>query len=119
VVTSGRTVASQLESGPSVTYTYNEFGERTKTTPTTGRHHDKRFAPHLTPAQRRRVTLTWNQTVNETGRTKSEWFESAGGLARALGPPTAERNSATSVGNLEAPVEASTTLNGSRSLRPR
>jgi len=78
----------------------------------------KLFAPHLTPAQRRRVTLKWNQTVNETGPTKIEWLDSAGRLVRALSPPTAESNSATSVGNLDAPLEASTTLKSSRSSPP-
>jgi len=72
----------------------------------------KLFAPHLTLAQRRRVTLKWNQTVNETGPTKIEWLDSAGGLVRALSRPTGESNSATSVGNLRAPVEASESFKG-------
>ncbi len=34
-----------------------------------------------------------------------EWLDSARRLVRAIGPPTAESNSTTSVGNLRAPIE--------------
>jgi hypothetical protein len=61
-------------------------------------------------AQRRRITLQWDKTVEETEPTRIEWLDSAGRLVRALSPPTAESNSATSVGNLDAPLEGSFTL---------
>ncbi len=67
---------------------------------------------HLTTAQRRRIALQWDKTVDETDPTRIEWLDNAGGLVRALSPPTAGSNSATSVGNLRAPLEASTTLKG-------
>lgn len=61
-------------------------------------------------AQRRRITLQWDKTVNETEPTRIEWLDSADRLVRALSPPTAESNSATSVGYLDAPIEGSITL---------
>ncbi|MFZ1925152.1 MAG: hypothetical protein WAU42_03310 [Solirubrobacteraceae bacterium] len=70
---------------------------------------------HPTTAQRRRITLQWDKTVDETEPTRIEWLDSAGRLVRSLSPPTAESNSATSVGNLDAPVEGSFTLKRSRS----
>lgn len=73
------------------------------------------LATHLTTAQRRRNTLQWDKTVDETEPTRIEWLDSAGRLVRSLSPPTAESNSATSVGNLHAPVEGSITLKRSRS----
>lgn len=66
-------------------------------------------------AQRRRITLQWDKTVDETEPTRIEWLDSAGRLVRALSPPTAESSSATSVGNLDAPLEGSFTLQSSRS----
>jgi hypothetical protein len=66
-------------------------------------------------AQRRRITLQWDKTVDETEPTRIEWLDSAGRLVRALSPPAAESNSATSVGNLDAPLEGSITLKRSRS----
>jgi hypothetical protein len=71
-----------------------------------------RGTQHLTATQRRRITLQWDKTVNETDPTRIEWLDSAGGLVRALSPPTAENDSATSVGNLDAPLEGSTPLKG-------
>lgn len=76
------------------------------------------FATHLTQAQRRRFTLQWDKTVHETEPTKIEWLDDAGGLVRAISPPTAASSSVTSVGNLDAPFEASTTLKSSRSSPP-
>lgn len=64
------------------------------------------FATHLTQAQRRRFTLQWDKTVRETEPTKIEWLDSAGGLVRAINPPTAASRSVTSIGNLRAPIEA-------------
>ncbi len=69
---------------------------------------------HPTTAQRRRITLQWDKTVEETEPTRIEWLDSAGRLVRALSPPTAESNSATSVGYLYAPDEGSITLKRSR-----
>jgi hypothetical protein len=63
------------------------------------------FATHLTQAQRRRSTLQWDKTVRETEPTKIEWLDNAGGLVRAISPPTAASSSETSVGNLRAPIE--------------
>jgi hypothetical protein len=67
---------------------------------------DKRF----TKAQRLRITLEYNNAFTGTYPTRIEWLNGTGGLVRALSPPAAESNSATSVGNLRAPLEASTTL---------
>jgi hypothetical protein len=75
-------------------------------------------ATHITKAQRRRNVLQWDKAVNETDPTRIEWLDSAGGLMRTLSPPTAESNSATSVGNLRAPLEANTTVKSSRSSPP-
>ena len=82
----------------------------------------ERMEPAIVPttaqrptARRRRITLQWDKTVDETEPTRIEWLDSAGRLVRALNPPTAESNSATSVGNLDAPVEVSITLKRSRS----
>jgi hypothetical protein len=62
-------------------------------------------ATHLTRAQRRRFTLQWNEAAQETEPTKIEWLDNAGGLVRAISPPTPASSSVTSVGNLRAPVE--------------
>jgi hypothetical protein len=62
-------------------------------------------ATHLTRAQRRRFTLQWDEAVQETEPTKIEWLDNAGGLVRAISPPTAASSSVTSVGNLRAPIE--------------
>jgi hypothetical protein len=70
---------------------------------------------HLTTAQRRRITLQWDKAVDETDPTRIEWLDSAGRLVRTLSPPAAESNSATSVGNLDAPFEGSITLKRSKS----
>jgi hypothetical protein len=75
-------------------------------------------ATHLSKAQRRRITLQWDKTVDETEPTNIEWLNSSGVLVRALSPPTAESYSATSVGNLDAPLEGSTTVKSSRSSSP-
>ncbi len=72
-------------------------------------------AQHITTAQRRRITSQWDKTVDETEPTRIEWLDSTGRLVRALGPPTAESDSATSVGNLDAPIEGSFTLKPARS----
>jgi len=63
------------------------------------------FATHLTQAQRRRVTLQWDEAVHETEPAKIEWLDNTGGLVRAINPPTAASTSVTSVGNLRAPIE--------------
>ncbi len=70
-------------------------------------------------AQRRRITLQWDKTVDETEPTRIEWLDSAGRPVRALSPPTAESSSATSVGNLDAPVESSTLKRSRSSPRDR
>jgi hypothetical protein len=62
-------------------------------------------ATHLTRAQRRRFTLQWDEAVHETEPTKIEWLDNAGGLVRAISPPTAASSSVNSVGNLRAPIE--------------
>lgn len=62
------------------------------------------FAKHLTRSQRRRFTMQWDKAVQETEPTKIEWLDSAGGLIRTISRPTAASNSATSVGNLRAPI---------------
>ncbi len=69
-------------------------------------------ADQLTKAQRLTATKKWNKAFGGTYPIRIEWLDSAGGLVRALSPPTAESNSTTSVGNLDAPLEASTTLTG-------
>jgi hypothetical protein len=63
------------------------------------------FGKRLTKAERLRITIKYNNAFTGTYPTRIEWLNSAGGLVRALGPPTAESNSATSVGNLRAPLE--------------
>jgi hypothetical protein len=67
---------------------------------------------HVTKAQQLTATNEWNKAFTGTYPTRVEWLDGAGGLVRALNPPTAESNSTTSVGNLDAPLEASTTLKG-------
>lgn len=69
------------------------------------RLYPKVVAKRLTRAQRRRFTLQWDDAVQETEPTKIEWLDNAGGLVRAISPPTAASSSATSVGNLRAPIE--------------
>ncbi len=63
------------------------------------------FATHLTQAQRRRVTLQWDEAVDETEPTKIEWLDNASRPIRTISPPTAASSSVTSVGNLRAPIE--------------
>jgi hypothetical protein len=65
---------------------------------------------HVTKAQQLTATKKWNKAFGGTYPIKIEWLDSPAGLVRALSPPTAESNSAISVGNLRAPLEASTTL---------
>src|SRR5271155_2398717 len=67
---------------------------------------------HVTKTQQLTATKKWNKAFGGTYPIRIEWLDSGGGLVRALNPPTAESNSATSVGNLRAPLEASTTLTG-------
>jgi hypothetical protein len=67
---------------------------------------------HVTKTQQLTATKKWNKAFGGTYPIRIEWLDSTGGLVRALNPPTAESNSATSVGNLRAPLEASTTLTG-------
>jgi len=61
---------------------------------------------HDTKAQRLTATNKWNKAFTGTYPTRIEWLDSAGGLVRALNPPTAESNSTTSVGDLRAPLES-------------
>jgi hypothetical protein len=70
---------------------------------------------HISVAERRRITIEYNNAFTGTYPTRIEWLDSAGGLVRALSPPTAERISATSVGSLLAPIEGGFTLKRSRS----
>jgi hypothetical protein len=70
---------------------------------------------HLTRAQRRRSRLQWDEAVDETEPTKIEWLNNAGRLVRTISPPTAASISGTSVGDLRAPIESTTTLKRSRS----
>ena len=63
------------------------------------------FATRHSPAQSRRVTSQWDNTVHETEPTKIEWLDNAGELLRTINPPTAASSSVTSVGNLRAPIE--------------
>jgi hypothetical protein len=67
---------------------------------------------HVTKTQQLTATKKWNEAFGGTYPIRIEWLDSTGGLVRALNPPTAESNSATSVGNLRAPLEASTTSKG-------
>jgi hypothetical protein len=62
---------------------------------------------HVTKTQQLTATKKWNKAFGGTYPIRIEWLDSTGGLVRALSPPTAESNSATSVGNLDAPLEAS------------
>jgi len=82
----------------------------------------KRLEPRIVATRRttaqRRVTLQWDRTVDETDPTRIEWLDNAGGLIRTINPPTAASNSVTSVGNLKAPLEGSTTLKRSGSSTP-
>jgi hypothetical protein len=75
-------------------------------------------ATRLTAAQRRRVTLQWNKTVDETEPTRIEWLDNADELIRTISPPTIASSSLTSVGNLDAPVEGGFTLKRSRASSP-
>jgi hypothetical protein len=67
---------------------------------------------HVTKTQQLTATKKWNKAFGGTYPIKIEWLDNAGGLVRALNPPTAESNSATSVGNLDAPLEVSESLKG-------
>jgi hypothetical protein len=67
-------------------------------------------APRVSSAERRKITIEYNNAFTGTYPTRIEWLNSAGGLVRTLNPPTAESISATSVGNLLAPIEGSFTL---------
>ena len=73
---------------------------------------------HISGAERRRITIEYNNAFTGTYPTSIEWLDSTGGLVRALSPPTAESIAATSVGGLLAPTEGSFTLERSRSSRP-
>jgi hypothetical protein len=70
------------------------------------------FAKHLTKTQRLRITTEYNKAYLGTYPTRIEWLDSAGEPVRTLSPPTAESESATSVGDLRAPLEASASLEG-------
>jgi hypothetical protein len=71
------------------------------------------FDKHLTRAQQLRITIEYDRAYRGTYPIGIEWLNSTGGLMRALSLPTAESSSATSVGNLRAPLEGRTTLKGS------
>jgi hypothetical protein len=58
----------------------------------------------LPKAERERITRQYNKAYTGTYPTRIEWLDSAGGLVRAISPPTAESDSATSVGDLRAPI---------------
>lgn len=73
---------------------------------------------HVSSAERRKITIEYNNAFTGTYPTRIEWLDSAGGLVRTLNPPTAESISATSAGNLLAPIEGSFTLKRSRSSHP-
>lgn len=62
-------------------------------------------AKRIGGAERRRLTIEYNSALRGTCPVRIEWLDSAGGLVRALSPPTAESSSATSVGDLRAPIE--------------
>lgn len=66
-----------------------------------------RLGKHIGKAERRRITIEYNNAFTGTYPTRIEWLDSGGGVVRALSPPTAESISATSVGNLLAPIEDS------------
>lgn len=65
----------------------------------------KLFAPHLSAAERRRITLKWNQTASETSPKKIEWLDGAGRTVRIINSPNPRSGLVTSVGSLRAPVE--------------
>ncbi len=67
---------------------------------------------HLTKTQRITITTEYNRAYVNTYPTRIEWLNSAGEPVRALSPPTAESESATSVGDLGAPIEVSVSLGG-------
>jgi hypothetical protein len=69
---------------------------------------------HLTKIQRLRITTEYNKAYVGTCPTGIEWLDSAGRPMRILSPPTTESESATSVGDLRAPLEASTSIEGSK-----
>jgi hypothetical protein len=60
---------------------------------------------HVSSAQRTNITLRWNKALAEAQPIRIEWLNSAGGLVRTISAPTSIRISATSVGNLRAPIE--------------
>jgi hypothetical protein len=62
---------------------------------------------HISGAERRRLTIKYNNAFTGTYPIRIEWLDSTGGLVRTLSPPTAESISATSVGGLLAPSEGS------------
>lgn len=73
---------------------------------------------HVSGAEQRRLTIEYNIAFTGTYPTRIEWLDSAGRLVRALNPPTAASYSATSVGDLRAPIEEAATLTPSRSSHP-
>jgi hypothetical protein len=79
--------------------------------------HEQR-GQHISSTVRRRITIEYNNALTGTYPTRIEWLDSTGKLVRALSSPTAESNSATSVGDLRAPIEGSFTLKRSKSSRP-
>jgi hypothetical protein len=62
----------------------------------------------------RRIASPWDKILGETHLTRIEWLNRAGLLVRALSPPANESNSATSVGDLRAPLEGATSIKPSR-----
>jgi hypothetical protein len=58
----------------------------------------------------RRSASPWDKILGETHPIRIEWLNSTGGVLRAISPPTVESNSATSVGDLRAPLEGSTAI---------
>jgi len=59
----------------------------------------------LSTTERNKITIQYNKAFTGTYPTRIEWLDSAGGLVRAISPPNAQTNSATSVGDLRAPLE--------------
>jgi hypothetical protein len=60
--------------------------------------------PGLSPALRRELTQRSNKLIDESEPTRAEWLDSAGAVVRTINRPVADQNSATSVGNLRAPI---------------
>jgi hypothetical protein len=62
-------------------------------------------AKHLTKSQSVRVALQWDRTIDEANPIKIEWLNDSGGLVRTIRAPSFGSDSATSVGNLSAPIK--------------